>query len=70
VHDPRVRSSPFTRSASSGAGDLGTVVELYAPDGLEVEFVLASGKTKALVTLKRSDVRVAADRDVLSVRAS
>jgi hypothetical protein len=52
------------------AGDLGTVVEVYEPDGLEVEFVLASGKTKALVTLKRSDVRVAADRDILSVRAS
>jgi hypothetical protein len=45
------------------AGDLGTVVELYAPDGLEVEFVQASGKTKALVTLKRSDVRAVADRD-------
>ena len=52
------------------AGDLGTVVELYAPDGLEVEVVQASGKTKALVTLKRSDVRVVADRDILSVRAS
>jgi len=52
------------------AGDLGTVVELYAPDGLEVEFVLASGKTQALVTLKRPDVRVVADRDILSVRAS
>ncbi len=34
-------------------GDLGTVVELYAPDGLEVEFVLASGKTKALVARRR-----------------
>jgi len=52
------------------AGDLGTVVELYAPDELEVEFVQASGKTKALVTLKRSDVRAVADRDMLSVRAS
>ena len=51
-------------------GDLGTVVELYAPDGLEVEFVQASGKTKALVTLKRSDVGAVADRDILSVRAS
>jgi len=51
-------------------GDLGTVVELYSPDGLEVEFVQASGKTKALVTLKRSDVRAVADRDILSVRAS
>lgn len=52
------------------AGDIGTVVELYAPEGLEVEFVQGSGKTKALVTLKPSDVRAVADRDILSVRAS
>src|SRR6266511_1799723 len=26
-------------------GDLGAVVELYEPDGLEVEFVTASGRT-------------------------
>ena len=49
------------RQAGHGAAEV---------DGLEVEFVLASGKTKALVTLKRSDVRVVADRDILSVRAS
>jgi hypothetical protein len=28
-------------------GDLGAVVEVYEPDGLEVEFVRASGKTQA-----------------------
>ena len=38
-------------------GDLGAVVDLHAPDGLEVEFVLASGKTQALVTLRFADVR-------------
>ena len=32
-------------------GDLGTVVDVYAPDAIEVEFVMASGRTKALVTL-------------------
>ena len=32
-------------------GDLGAVVEVYEPNGLEVEFVTASGKTEALVTL-------------------
>ncbi len=32
-------------------GDLGAVVHVYEPDGLEVEFVSASGKTEALVTL-------------------
>ena len=39
------------------AGDLGAVVEVYEPDGLEVEFVAASGRTTALLTLKTSDVR-------------
>jgi Domain of unknown function (DUF4926) len=38
-------------------GDLGSVVELYEPDGLDVEFVRASGKTQALVTLRINDVR-------------
>ena len=32
-------------------GDLGAVVHVYEPDGLEVEFVTASGRTEALVTL-------------------
>jgi hypothetical protein len=52
------------------AGDLGAVVELYGSDGFEVEFVQASGHTKALVTLKASDLRPVADRDILAVRAS
>ena len=52
------------------AGDLGAVVELYGAEGLEVEFVQASGRTKALVTLKSSDLRSVADRDILAVRAS
>ena len=50
------------------AGDLGAVVHLYEPDGLEVEFVSASGKTEALVTLSESDLRTVADGDLLSVR--
>jgi hypothetical protein len=49
-------------------GDLGAVVEVYEPDGLEVEFVTASGRTEALVTLKESDVRAVADRDLMAVR--
>ena len=49
-------------------GDLGAVVQLYEPDGLEVEFVSASGKTEALVTLKESDVRAVADGDLIAVR--
>jgi len=49
-------------------GDLGAVVEMYAPDGLEVEFVTASGKTAALLTLNARDVRRVADDDLVSVR--
>jgi hypothetical protein len=49
-------------------GDLGAVVEVYEPDGLEVEFVTASGRTAALVTLNARDVRPVADDDLVSVR--
>ncbi|HUR27054.1 MAG TPA: DUF4926 domain-containing protein [Planctomycetota bacterium] len=49
-------------------GDLGTVVEIYEPDGIEVEFVTASGRTEALLTLKESDVRAVGDGDLISVR--
>lgn len=49
-------------------GDLGAVVQVYAPDGLEVEFVTASGRTQALVTLRESDVRPVGDADLISVR--
>ncbi len=50
-------------------GDLGAVVEVYEPDGLEVEFVTASGKTQALVTVNVSDVRHVQDSDLVSVRS-
>jgi len=50
-------------------GDLGAVVETYEPDGLEVEFVTASGKTQALITLNVSDVRQVQDSDLVSVRS-
>jgi hypothetical protein len=52
------------------AGDLGAVVELYDTDGIEVEFVRASGQTKALVTLKTADVRSVGDSDMLTVRTA
>ncbi len=42
-------------------GDLGAVVEVYEPDGLEVEFVTAAGKTEVLVTLAEADVRHVGD---------
>ncbi len=50
-------------------GDLGAVVYVHEPDGIEVEFVTASGKTEALVTLSSSDVRPVAETDLVSVRS-
>ena len=50
-------------------GDLGTVVEVYEPDGLEVEFVAASGETRAALTLTVRDVRKVSGKDVLAVRS-
>jgi Domain of unknown function (DUF4926) len=49
-------------------GDLGAVVQVYGPNGLEVEFVSASGRTEALITLKSTDVRAVDDGDMISVR--
>jgi hypothetical protein len=51
------------------AGDLGAVVEVYEPDGLEVEFVTASGKTQAVVTLDVNDVRPVQENDLVTVRS-
>ena len=49
-------------------GDLGTIVEIYEPDGLEVEFVTASGRTVALLTISVGDIRHVADDDLVRVR--
>jgi len=50
-------------------GDLGAIVLIYEPDGLEVEFVTASGKTQALVSLNVNDVRPVQDSDLIAVRS-
>ena len=50
------------------AGDLGTVVALYPPDGIEVEFVRGSGETQALLTLIENDLRKIDSHDLLSTR--
>ena len=49
-------------------GDLGAVVEVHRTDAFMVEFVAASGRTQALVTLGPADVRAVADDDLVSVR--
>ena len=51
------------------SGDTGTVVELYEPDGLEVEFMTGTGVTKAVLTLSESDVRHLSSDDILAVRS-
>jgi pyridoxine 5'-phosphate synthase PdxJ len=50
-------------------GDLGAIVELHDPDHFEVEFVAASGRTEALVTLRSDDIRHVNDRDLIAVRS-
>lgn len=50
-------------------GDLGAIVELLAPDAMEVEFVAGSGRTQALVTLHAEDIRHVGDSDVIAVRS-
>ena len=49
-------------------GDLGAIVEVYGPNSFEVEFVAASGRTQALVTLTADDMRHVGDQDLVSVR--
>ena len=49
-------------------GDLGTIVMTYEPDGIEVEFLAASGDTRAVVTLHVDDVRPASRCDAIAVR--
>lgn len=39
-------------------GDVGTVVELLPPDGLEVEFLTRDGRTRCIATLTEKDVLV------------
>ena len=50
-------------------GDLGAIVEVLALDAMEVEFVAASGRTQALLTLGATDVRQVGDQDLIAVRS-
>ena len=49
-------------------GDIGTVVHKYGREGFEVEFVTAEGKTVAVLTLEKNDVRALHGREILHVR--
>ena len=46
------------------AGHVGTVVFVYEPDAVEVEFFDCDGETHALLTLLDEDIRLASDRDI------
>jgi hypothetical protein len=39
-------------------GDVGTIVEVLPPDGLEVEFLDSEGRTRSVETLNVSDILV------------
>ena len=52
------------------SGDLGAIVLVFGEEALEVEFVTASGRTQALLTLPVNDVRPVRDDDLLAVRTS
>ena len=41
-----------------GSGQVGTVVEVLAPDAFEVEFLASEGRTIAVAELKRKDLLV------------
>jgi hypothetical protein len=49
-------------------GDVGAVVQVYSEDAVEVEFVTASGRTQALVTLETASIRPVGSKDILAVR--
>jgi hypothetical protein len=48
-------------------GLLGTVVEVYSPAKVEVEFIAANGRTIALLPLDSRDLRKPTDTDAIAV---
>jgi hypothetical protein len=50
-------------------GDLGAIVEVLDREVFEVEFVAASGRTQALLTLRAGDIRHIGDHDLIAVRS-
>ena len=62
VHQAGAASIDAVLNAPSDAevevGDVGTVVELLPPDGVEVEFLNRDGRTRCVTTLAAGDVLV------------
>jgi hypothetical protein len=67
VHPPQATPAGMALEVTMQFQLLDTVV---LNRDLPVEFVQVSGKIKAIVTLKGSDLRAVRDRDILAVRAS
>ena len=66
--DPVVLTHDITEHGLTQS-DIGAVVHSYKEDAaFEVEFVTAEGRTVALLTLNRADVRPVGGREVLHVR--
>lgn len=52
-------------------GDVGTIVHVYEDgEAYEVEFVLASGETLAVLTLEAGDVRPRGGQEILHARST
>lgn len=51
-------------------GDVGTIVHVYSGgEAYEVEFILASGETVAVLTLEPDDVRPRSGQEILHTRS-
>lgn len=51
-------------------GDVGTIVHVYSDgEAYEVEFILASGETVAVLTLEAADLRPRRGREILHSRS-
>lgn len=64
--DPVVLKSDFPERGLA-KGLLGTVVEVYSPAKVEVEFVTANGRTIALLPLSTHDLRKPTAADAIAV---
>jgi len=51
------------------SGDLGVVVAILDSENCEVEFVAASGRAQALLTVSAADLRAIGDQDLIAVRS-
>jgi len=50
-------------------GDIGAIVHQYkGGEAFEVEFITGQGQTVAVITLKKEDVRLMEDKEILHVR--